>query len=244
MTFKHIVFTRFDTHSAQQYDKDWLKYRIEIFKKYTLQSLLNQTNRNFVLWIRYCWDFYKEVQELNEYLKTTGIKCFFTYFDTVNDKMIDEMNEYVKDVDLVLETRIDSDDMYHCSVVDEIQTQILKEKQIFTFLHGYIYQESTKQLWYYNDAIPFYTCVYPSEVYIDKIKKKEYYPFLPDVYRFPGLQILSKNKFVVLVHDKNDSRYTHEWVKSSNLQSGSMLKATEEIETSISDILKEFSIIC
>ena len=93
-TFKHIVFTRFDTHSATKFDSDWLKYRIEIFKKYTLSSLLNQNNKNFVLLIRYCWDFYDEVQELNRYLETTGIKCFFTYFDTVNDKKIKELNEY------------------------------------------------------------------------------------------------------------------------------------------------------
>jgi hypothetical protein len=241
--FKHIIYTRFDSHSATVLDKDWLKYRIEIFKKYTLQSLLNQTNQNFVLWIRYCWDFYEEVQKLNEYLKTTGLKCFFSYFDSVNDRQIEELNEYVKDSDLVLETRIDSDDMYHSSVVDEIQKKEIKEYQILIYLDGYLYQESTKKLWYYEGASPFYTCVYPSNVYIDKDKKKEYYPFLPVIQNYPNLdlQVLSKNKFIVVVHEKNYTRYTFDWVKEKNLPSGSMLKAEREVETNPSDILKNFS---
>ena len=32
---------------------DWYKYRIEIFKNYTLKSLANQTEKNFILWLSF-----------------------------------------------------------------------------------------------------------------------------------------------------------------------------------------------
>jgi len=248
-TFKHIVFTRFDVHCSTKQDKDWLKYRFEIFKKYTLKGLLNQTNRDFVLWIRYASDFYDEAQELNKYLETTGIKCFFTYFDGYTEKGIDELNKYVEGVDLVLETRIDSDDIYNPIVIDEIQKQEHKESQIFIYLDGYLYQESTKKLWNYYAAGPFYTCVYPTEIFIDKTKKKLYYSFLPAVQTYEGVDVreMTGKRFVVVVHDKNctNIRYNKNDVNAPNMQSGSMLYANEgsQINKGVDAILKEYSII-
>src|SRR3990167_5001012 len=61
--------------------QDWYKYRLEIFKKYTLNSLLNQSNRGFILWLV----FRPEERdnsltiELADWLKSKGIVCFMTF---------------------------------------------------------------------------------------------------------------------------------------------------------------------
>ncbi len=244
--YKYIVFTRFDTHSASQYDKDWLQYRLNIFKKYTLQSLLNQEYKDFAVWIRYCEDFKEDVKEFNNYLRTLQIKFLFTYFKNGIDYETDDLYDYVKDSELVIETRIDSDDMYHKSALKEVISQTLSEKQIYTFQDGYLFQESTQRLFNYKgSSAPFYTCVYPTSIFTDQKLKKEYYPFLPEAERFEELKKLSDNKYVVVVHDKNDSRYTSDWVKQRNVQSGSFSKVTkkDEIINKKQEILNEFGII-
>ena len=242
-TYKHIIFTRFDTFSAARFDDNWLKYRLEIFKKYTLQSILHQDVDNLALWIRYNIHFKAEVQELNNYLKTLQLPCFFTYYKDGVDYETDELFDYVKDSDLVIETRIDSDDMYHKTAMSEIQSFDIDENQIYTFQDGYLYRESTNQLYNYKGSCaPFYTCVYPTSAFIDRALKQEYYPFLPDASKFPALKLLSDNKYIVVVHDKNDSSYTVDWVKSNNLQSGSFAKVSGDdiIKKNKQEILNEF----
>lgn len=46
-----IPFTGVGLHGGYRGD-EWYKHRIEIFKNYTLKSLANQTNKNFIVW---CW---------------------------------------------------------------------------------------------------------------------------------------------------------------------------------------------
>ncbi len=45
-----IPFTGVGLHGGYRGDK-WFKHRINIFKNYTLRSLANQTNKDFVLWL-------------------------------------------------------------------------------------------------------------------------------------------------------------------------------------------------
>jgi len=244
-TYKHIVFTRFDTHSASRFDKDWLKYRLEIFKKYTLQSLLNQDIKDFAVWIRYCEDYKDEVKEFNKYLKTLSIPFFFTYSKDGIDYETEELYDYVKDVDLVIETRIDSDDMYHKTALAEIENQEIEENKIFIFQDGYLYRELTDRLYFYEGGSgPFYICVYPKEIFINQKLKKEYFPYLPDASRSPNKKKLSDLKFVVVVHDKNDSRYTAEDVIRWGFPSGSFSKVKDynEIRRNKKEILNEFKI--
>ncbi len=228
---KHIVFTRFDTHSASQFDKDWLKYRLEIFKKYTLQSLLHQEVQNFAIWIRYCTDFKEEVKEFNKYLKSLSIPCFFTYFKDGVDYETDELYEYVKDSEFVIETRIDSDDMYSKDAMSEIQNEEITANQIYIFQDGYLYRESTDKLYrYLGSCAPFYTCVHPTAIFIDQPKRMKHYPFLPDASKSTCKKMMSDNKYIVVVHDKNDSRYTDAVTKKNSTPSGSFSKVTEADE--------------
>jgi hypothetical protein len=222
-SFKHLVFTRFDVHSASALDKDWLKYRLKIFEKYTLQSLINQDTKNFALWIRYAPDFFEEAKEFNEYLKTMSFPVFFTIFKDGEDKKTEELNDYVKDVDIVVDTRIDSDDMYSHDALSIIQSQDLDVNQAYIFLNGYLYRESTNQLFLYKGtAAPFYTMTYPKDVFVDQKKKKAYFPYLPDPSQHPGYKILPDDKYMVIVHQKNSTGYSEDWVKKAKMESSAM----------------------
>src|SRR3990167_9847206 len=54
MTKTHIIYIPFTGVGKHQYKgDDWFRDRIEIFKNYTLKSLLNQTNQNFILMVSF-----------------------------------------------------------------------------------------------------------------------------------------------------------------------------------------------
>lgn len=61
--------------------QQWFIKRIEIFKQYTLKSLLNQTNKNFVVWISFRARERNNplVQELEVYLNAINFPFVFTF---------------------------------------------------------------------------------------------------------------------------------------------------------------------
>ena len=80
--FIQIIYVPFVGVGIRPFRGDeWYHHRIEIFKKYTLASLLNQTNRKFILWL----SFIPEVRdnpltlELEQYLKNLGVLTFMTF---------------------------------------------------------------------------------------------------------------------------------------------------------------------
>ncbi len=70
-----VPFTGLGLHNGFRGDA-WFKNRIEIFKNYTLKSLLNQTNKDFVLW--FCFRPEEEINplliELQKHMATLPIK--------------------------------------------------------------------------------------------------------------------------------------------------------------------------
>ncbi len=61
--------------------QEWFAKRIEIFKQYTLKSLLNQTNKNFVTWISFRPQERNSplVRELETYLEALNFPSIFTF---------------------------------------------------------------------------------------------------------------------------------------------------------------------
>ena len=80
----HLIYIPFtDVGIGTQFRNDeWLAYRIKIFKDYTLKSLVNQTNKDFILWLSFTE---KEngnplLIELSKTLNDKKIKHIFNIF--------------------------------------------------------------------------------------------------------------------------------------------------------------------
>lgn len=79
----HIIYIPF--RGVGIYDNfrsdEWVRERIEIFNKYTLNSLKNQTNKDFVLWISLRPKDYlhSNYDKLFKYLNGSGLKYVVTY---------------------------------------------------------------------------------------------------------------------------------------------------------------------
>lgn len=82
MTKKHFVYIPFTGVGLIGYKgDDWLKERITIFKKYTLKSLLNQIDKDFILWLSFRPEEggNPHIDNLENYLTHRNIKYVITY---------------------------------------------------------------------------------------------------------------------------------------------------------------------
>lgn len=232
-SFFHIVQTIFTgkEDAKNVFDRVWLKDRIELFKKFTLKSLLNQTNRNFLHWILWRPEEKNDilVQDLAKFLKDINYKFVFTFlstpyfnekqsFDVVKslperlEKSLELVKGFYVDEKVVYLTVIDSDDLFHKDVIQEIQSYDYKFKRALYFSKGYVLEIKTKKLaeWNPTTCPPFYTIFQPAEVFFDSKKHLEYrkglifHKHIPKVFNSIPLD---GRKFIYGIHGLNDTTF-------------------------------------
>lgn len=192
--FLHLLmcpFTGLGLHQGYRGD-DWFKYRIGIFKQYPLRALLNQTEKDFVLWV--CFREQERdnplTKEFYNDLNKTGLKFIFTFGGIPihddkyqNDNLLERLKVILPQLKSVYngekyiyETCQPSDDFYHQKEVEEIQKQEYKDRRILTHSRGYVFNHQTQRLAEWNPVInpPFYTIMYPADVFFDAEKHFKY----------------------------------------------------------------------
>lgn len=190
----------------QEEGEKWLKRRMEYFKQYTIPSLQNQTNQNFIHWIsfRQGTKFCGQILDLYDYLKSINYKFIFTfngqpYWDD-KDNTSDEKVPVTKNPTLkvrleqsllvikpycngkyVYLTVLDSDDMLHKDFIKNVQEIPFKERRTVVCGKGYAltypserYSKAEVADWEPTTNPPFYTIMYPVEVFTDAEKKLKY----------------------------------------------------------------------
>jgi len=201
---------------------EWIDKRIELFTRYTLKSLLNQTNKNFLHWICFRnrnpkWD------ELENCLKSLNYNFVFTHNgqchlddraenETLLDrniKSLEFLKPYIDGKEWVYYTLLDSDDMFLEDAVDLIQQQKPEERKSLIFQKGYALNYFTKELadWFCVSP-PFYTIIYPAKVFLDPEKKLKYEEGLISheyAIKVFNPTIMPENKYSYLIHDINKS---------------------------------------
>ena len=126
--------------------QEWYEKRVQLFEKYTLKSLLNQTNKDFFLWLTFRS---KEMDnpvtdKIFKILKDSGIKYLMTFNGTMftedratwhNEDLPERLRstlsflkESIGDTDYIYETNLDSDDMIHKDFSKEIIRTKFKNK--------------------------------------------------------------------------------------------------------------------
>lgn len=191
--FMYVPFTGLGLHNGYRGDQ-WLKNRIEVFKKFVLPSLLHQSNRKYILWIswrpeeegnHHVLDLYSTLSSLRNFpfVFTYGGVCFEDdKYDrpeslkrlqkalTIN---LPELQPFLGTSDRVLMTIQPSDDMYLSHVVEDIQKESDKDEvnipRSYGYRNGYILNCSTLELAHYNiETIPpFFTILFPRSVFLD-----------------------------------------------------------------------------
>lgn len=199
MNKTHIIYVPFTGVGKNPYKGDnWFLDRIEIFKDHTLNSLLNQTNKNFILWLSFRPEDQDNIitHRLVSYLHDQNIDFFCSYEGLMywDDKNLEANktlearlhnqlllmqaypNSLHKNIDYILMTRLDSDDMLHKDVVQLIQDQEPNTKAL-TLQLGYVFNKDTGEVAEWNPLTnpPFHTIIYPRDTFFDAEKHIAYY---------------------------------------------------------------------
>ena len=230
--FIHFIYTPFTGLGNPPYrGNNWFVRRISIFKNYTLKSLLNQTNKNFVHWMSFRAEEKDNPLLQMLYLYLSSIKDYkfimtfggTAYWDDKyeEDNLLERLRATLPFLGKVMTgkekyvmmTILASDDMYASDAVEVFQSYGYDEKRLLVFYHGYIYNIKTKQLgtWEPPDMCmpPFYTIFFPTESFLDPDKHYEYTQAYKDHWLvedlFNTIKIPMRGKYCVTVHGNNIS---------------------------------------
>lgn len=229
--FLMVPFTGLGLYNGFRGER-WLRNRIRIFKQFVVPSLLNQTNRDFILWV--AWRYEErgnyQVRELGAYLAEKGFQFCFTYAGIpfwddkypdveANSRLLDALHgsmpsllNAMGECDTVLMTIQPSDDCYITDMVQEAQSffRVNHNIKVLGYQLGYVMDYVNQRLaeWNPKTTPPFYTISYPREVFIDPLKHAKYIgPYKSHEYVKDFLPALYQHKrgMVVGTHGENIS---------------------------------------
>ena len=147
--FCHIFLTRFNVvyHDKWNNDKnknkvlgeEWLEHRFELFERYCLPSMINQTNQNFK-WliffdIKTSSFFRKKIENIKE-KNSFFIPYYVKSGEELQTNLLEYINNFIKPQNShIITTRIDNDDSFHKTFVDMIHNKF--DYQDSTFIYDY-----------------------------------------------------------------------------------------------------------
>jgi len=137
MDYRHFIITRFNLRNVSKGDGkdksgnsvltgDWLAHRLEIFNKYCLPSLVNQTNKNFTWLLYFDITTSPEVREINKQLENQYPDLIKIIYTDGQEGLIKGYRQDIlalcpPETKFVISTRFDNDDIVHKDFINKIQ---------------------------------------------------------------------------------------------------------------------------
>lgn len=222
-TITHIVqiFLDIERPSRNKYNLDlteeWVKYRIELFNKFTLPSLLNQTFQNFRIFL-ICGNKHKKLTSAHKWNKRIELCYGKGRSGTITtapgyDKPGLRIEEFGKiNTDYGAITRLDSDDMLHREAMMDVHNNVrLSNKMDILIFRKYLYWDRVNRYVvpvHHKPSPPFIIHIFPKNIYKDYDKFASLH-FIH--HRFTGGRLssvteLPANRICVINHQQNISR--------------------------------------
>jgi hypothetical protein len=217
----HLVYIPWTGLGIQEYKGDaWFKYRIGLFKRFVLPSLVNQTTKDFILWCSFRAEEKNNplTAELEQAVKESGLKYIFT-FDGIMmwddrgvwhnkdlkermERSLAELKNQLEPSEWIYKTDLGSDDMFSEEALEEIQKVEPKEKRSTVYFNGYVLDMENIRLaeWNRPTSCSKYTIIYPYETffnaekhleYIKDLKSHEYASEVFDAVRLPDRRYMA-----------------------------------------------------
>lgn len=149
--FNAISFPKRVRYMKNNLNDDWLRRRLDLMKETTIPSVLGQTNQDFE-WVVYC---HPESPQwlLNEFKAIDKIRVSTSYW---------YQNALYLNADIIVTSRVDSDDRLHQGYMAAVQTHLEPFKasglprQLYVFQYGY-YQSKGRIFEASSKFGPFHT---------------------------------------------------------------------------------------
>lgn len=213
MNKKIIVQINFNNikYSDLRLSKEWIEERLNIFWRYTLQSLKAQTNQAFEVYLNY--DILSKAIIQESLAKREPLPSNIHFGDTkFNNRAIDQA---IIESDIFYWVRLDSDNLYHKEYIQKLYDYTPQEgTEALVSQYGYLYGEFSDRLArYYQLSPPFYTLIYQPQEYINGKR-----------YVTPGghrsvctvlkYEVIPGYNYLVSIHSQNTSN--GEWMINRN----------------------------
>lgn len=223
----------YEKNGEQRFTDEWIDERINIFTKYTLQSLKAQTNQDFKFYIRY--QDSTEDSIFNSLSKHEILPDNVQFVPTT--KYDEIVKNEIKDYAYVYFVRLDSDDMYHKSYVQQMYDYIPKKDTVALInRNGYIFDSVNNRFAKcYGKVVTFYTFIYKVKDYLcgdvasvdsTDIDNEQYIAL-----RFPH-EFITKRNYIWHIHSSNTITEFENWFTYTTNKT-----SDEDI---INKVLKEF----
>lgn len=220
-----INFNAMHLHD-RRFDPGWIEKRINIFREFTLKSLINQSQQDFLALLQY--------EEKTEESIWQALSKFPPLPDNIEfvraGKYEDRILKYVGDSPEFYIARIDSDDMYHQSFMKLLHEYQPGSEHVAVLIpqDGYIYDSINHRLAHWSHySPPFYTLIYQTSDFLRRIRYKLIGGH-SKMIRF-NHEILPPGYFMVVVHRENS-------VTSFNRsQRGKIITEERKIEQILND---------
>jgi hypothetical protein len=178
--------------------RQWIRDRFNLWRKYTYQSIAGQDNGRFVYMVccnilskHLTDDIFKDVLSADSRVKLIyhGCKEYHRVTTVLRDQY-----------DRVYAVRIDSDDMYSKDTFSYILKGFPEDQTHGFFLKGYGYSPQAEKLYHYDccKSGPFYAVKYEKGMY-------RFDPIDHTYVRRMGACVLEDGHFIVSIHGKNHS---------------------------------------
>jgi len=222
-TITHIVqiFLDIERPSIGKYNLDlpekWVKYRIELFNKFTLPSLLNQTFQDFRIFL-ICGNKHKKLTSSFNWNKRVEVCYGKGNGGTITTgpgypKPGLQVEEFLNiDTDYIAITRLDSDDLLHRDAMADVRDNIILNagRRCLIFRKYLVWDTVNRYIMriHHKQSPPFITHIFPKSIYkdYDKFASQHFVS-----HRFAGGKAqetveLPVDRICVVNHEENISR--------------------------------------
>ncbi|MBP3888516.1 MAG: hypothetical protein J6F30_12875 [Cellulosilyticum sp.] len=176
---------------------EWIVRRLELFMKYTYNSLSHQTNQNFTCLLR-CTPTTEKM--IYKYLREYPALEKNIYFTPYAQQIIDES---IKQHGNLYRVVIDSDNMFHDTFIEQLH-QFNHKLSTLTIIsqEGYILDDRTKQVTrIFHPSPSFYAAIYNLETY-QWLYQRRLFEKHWDAIKYPYEQLGGPN-YCICTHDIN-----------------------------------------
>jgi hypothetical protein len=184
---KHIFYCPFTGKGLYQgfRGQDWYNLRADIFEKYVIPSLKNQTKKNFGLWVSFRPEEKENptTKKIEKALQESGLEYIMTFngimmtddrgvehnvdLEERLEKTLPEVSKLVGDADFVYETNLDSDDLVHGTFSEVVQGKEFEPGGALYMKDGYAYNIKDRLAEWHNPyANQNYTIMFPKDYYL------------------------------------------------------------------------------
>ncbi|WP_164670812.1 glycosyltransferase [Virgibacillus doumboii] len=186
--------------------EEWISKRMNIFMNFTLKSLINQSNQNYLAFIVYQDSSRQFIEKELQNYPNLPFNIRFVSSSEYEEAVIKTLNGYK----YFYELHLHSDDAYHKNFIEQLyHYRPSPQTKVLICQNGYIYYSITEELGeYYNFSSSFNCLIYKAADYLKGVRHNIFQPSDTGIWtgaiNLPH-EIISDRVYINHAHETNSA---------------------------------------